>query len=104
MREPVTHELKIWPEYFLLVSSGRKRFEVRYNDRDYQEGDFLRLREFDPALHMANEPHPLGNYTGRAIRVQTGYIFGIHGEDVVDFGLRPGYVVMQLVALWREVV
>jgi Protein of unknown function (DUF551). len=47
-REPVTHNLKIWPEYFAAVRDGLKRAELRWNDREYQEGDILDLCEWDP--------------------------------------------------------
>lgn len=38
-----THIVKIDRCYFENVSSGRKRFEIRYDDRDYQVGDWLIL-------------------------------------------------------------
>lgn len=38
-----THEVKIDECYFENVVSGRKRFEIRYDDRDYQVGDWLIL-------------------------------------------------------------
>lgn len=38
-----THEVKIDECYFANVVSGRKRFEIRYDDRDYQVGDWLIL-------------------------------------------------------------
>lgn len=31
------HKLKILPEYFNLVEKNKKRFELRRNDRKYQE-------------------------------------------------------------------
>ena len=34
---------KIWQEYFELVKSGKKRFELRLADFDIKEGDFLVL-------------------------------------------------------------
>lgn len=47
-RSPVTHNLKIWPEYYAAVCAGDKRAELRWNDRDYQAGDTLDLCEWDP--------------------------------------------------------
>ena len=44
------HYLKTWPEYFQAVKSGKKTFEIRKNDRDYQTSDELVLQEFDPEL------------------------------------------------------
>jgi hypothetical protein len=52
------HELKTWPEYFNLMVSGEKTFELREDDRDFKVGDRLDLMEFDPSN---------GEYTGRHI-------------------------------------
>lgn len=41
------HEIKCRPEYFARLVSGQKRFEIRLNDRDYQVGDTLIIREHD---------------------------------------------------------
>lgn len=35
------HELKIKHEYLIEVDRGRKTFELRKNDRDYQVGDLI---------------------------------------------------------------
>ena len=52
------HSLKCWPEFFQAVKSGAKPFEIRYNDRGYQVGDWLELHEFDPETreYTAEEP------------------------------------------------
>ncbi len=75
----LVHELKTWPVYFEEVWWDRKRFEVRYDDRGFQVGDMLRLREYSPELKC---------YTGRVTERVVGYIM----RDFV--GLAPGYVVL----------
>lgn len=43
------HELKIWPMYYEAVIDGRKKFELRKDDRGgYKVGDTLKLREWSP--------------------------------------------------------
>ena len=42
------HELKCNIEYFSRIKTGQKTFEIRKNDRDYQVGDTLILREYNP--------------------------------------------------------
>jgi len=76
------HELKTWPELFILSLSGMKMFEVRQNDRDFQAGDFLLLREWDPTTET---------YTGRSMSRRVLYI--LQGGK---FGLPENMVVMQL--------
>lgn len=49
---------KIWPEYFELIKSGKKRFELRVDDFDVKDGDTLVLEEWDPGTK---------EYTGRKI-------------------------------------
>ena len=59
------HELKILPEYFLEVVNGNKTFEVRHNDRDFQIGDYVTLKEYNGETN---------EYTGRLINVKITYI------------------------------
>ena len=73
------HELKILPQYFQRVWDGTKTFELRKDDRDYQRGDILVLREWDGE-----------KYTGSALCVKVTYIL----QDAEKYGLKDGYVIM----------
>lgn len=76
------HILKTWPQYFSRVESGQKTFEVRKNDRDFQVGDYLLLKEYDPDIK---------DFLGKSITLEIGYI--LHGGS---FGIEPGYCVIGL--------
>lgn len=65
----MTHELKILPQYFEDVANGKKNFELRKNDRNYQVGDILLLREWRPANY------PSSDYTGRYVVRIIEYVF-----------------------------
>lgn len=45
---PTVHELKVWPQFFRPLVTGERTFELRLDDRGYQAGDVLVLREWDP--------------------------------------------------------
>lgn len=78
-----SHELKTWPEPFEAVRDGRKRHEFRKDDRGYEIGDELVLREWDPETQ---------EYTGeRALCVEVTYL--TRGPA---FGIPEGYVVMSI--------
>ena len=77
---PQTHELKTWPIYFARVLSGEKTFELRKNDRDFGEGDTLRLREWGRNTET---------YTGREV---VRYVSHIYTGDHLEFG----YVIMSI--------
>lgn len=49
-RAPKTHDLKEHPGPFAELAHRRRNVELRINDRDYQNGDKLVIREFDPRL------------------------------------------------------
>jgi len=82
-----THNLKTYPSEFEAILSGRKTFEMRYNDRDFAEGDFLVLEEWDPTptVYM-----PRG-YTRRRLKCYVSHL--VHGGR---FGLSQLWVVMGL--------
>ena len=72
------HELKIYPQYFEDVISGKKKFEIRKNDRKYRVGDILIVKEWDNI-----------KYSGREARAEVIYLI-----DDKFVGIQPGYVVM----------
>ncbi len=52
-------EKKIWPEFFELVLSRKKRFDVRLADFTIRKGDTFVLAEYDPRKRR---------YTGKRVR------------------------------------
>jgi len=74
------HELKCRPEYFARIETGQKTFEIRKNDRDFQVGDILILKEFDPAVGWPDH----GAY--ESIRAEVVYMTAFAQQD--------GYVVL----------
>lgn len=66
------HFLKTWREYFAAVVDGRKKCEVRWDDRDYRVGDVLILCEHDPEetdIDPWTSEVTQGRNTGRQYRV-----------------------------------
>lgn len=77
--QKIVHELKIAPKYFQKILSKEKNFEFRYNDRNYQIGDILKLKEYND-----------GKYTGRETSVKITYI-------LQNFeGLKDNYVILSI--------
>lgn len=66
-RASTIHELKIWPTWFMDVATGRKSFELREDDRGFQAGDLLKLREYVPRDSG-------GHYTGNEVLVSVTYL------------------------------
>jgi hypothetical protein len=82
----IRHVLKCEQPWFQAVWDGAKPFEVRKNDRDFQPGDTLVLREC--WLDDAGETHFTGRETSRVVTyvLRDGVRFGIP-EDVVVLGM-----------------
>ena len=76
----MVHQLKIKRPYFMDILYNRKRFEVRFNDRNYQVGDFLGLNEVDED------------------NKETGHCEIVRVLDVFDDPeyCKPGYVIMSI--------
>lgn len=63
---------KAWKEYFELILSGKKRFELRLADFEAKEGDTLILEEWDKEKE---------EYTGRKIKVVVDYILKTKNQN-----------------------
>lgn len=72
------HELKIRGEFYARIATGQKTFEIRKNDRDFQVGDVLILREWQEGDGYVDYSSPL--------RCKVTYISTFMQQD--------GYVVM----------
>ncbi|MEW9124568.1 MAG: DUF3850 domain-containing protein [Thermotaleaceae bacterium] len=81
------HELKTIQPFFDLVWAGMKKFEVRYNDRDYKVGDLLLLKEFDESLQQ---------YGKHEILVEVTFLL----NDIRY--CKEGFVIMQFKELKRS--
>lgn len=75
------HELKTVQPFFDMVASGKKRFELRKNDRDFKQGDILILKEWDNSKQL---------FLGNELVVRVNYIL----DQFV--GLSKGYVIMSI--------
>lgn len=49
------HRVKILPSFYNAVIEGRKPFEIRLNDRNYQWGDTVNLREWENGAYTGRE-------------------------------------------------
>lgn len=75
-----THELKITADNFEDVAKGRKRAELRYNDRAFAAGDMLILKEWDTII---------SSYTGRSLAAKVTHFYaGLY--------LPEGYVMLSI--------
>lgn len=72
----MTHVLKIDHQYFIPVLNGNKKFEIRLNDRNFQIGDTVILRELTEDKE---------NFSGREIKTKIIYI--------TDFEQKENYIV-----------
>lgn len=78
------HELKIRPEHFVDLSLGKKPYEIRLNDRNYEVGDILWLRvidggEYDGYEGLYRIKHILSEFEGLA----KGYV-ALALNEVID--------------------
>lgn len=75
----MTHLIKLRIEFADAILDGDKNFEVRFNDRGYQKGDYIRFKTIDSVNLSAHHEVEKRCY-------QITYVLG-------GWGLKNGYVV-----------
>ena len=84
------HELKLDRKFFKRVREGKKRAELRYNDRNYKVGDLLFLKE------VAGTDR---RHTGNRIMVK---VLDIVTHDEFPAGIQEGYVMLSFGDLTQD--
>lgn len=83
----MNHQLKIHQCYLIHILEGKKTFEVRLNDRDFQTGDTLTFLPLADDAYDVYQAHP------SIPRFVINYVLSNFG------GLQPGYVVLAITPL-----
>ncbi len=97
MAEPRTHHLKTHPAAFAAVLDGRKAWEFRRNDRDFQVGDVLELEFYDPApddfVVSRSAGHQYIENGPDLVHITAHVTYILHGGQ---FGIPVGFCVMSI--------
>lgn len=87
--KPRRHDLKVWFPYFEAIHSGRKTFELRRNDRDFQCGDELFLREWDQTAKC---------YSKSVVLAKVTHVL----TDCPEWGLQPGFAILSFTIISKS--
>ncbi len=82
------HELKIHPQYYCRVADGSKTFELRNNDRGFQPGDEVILKEWDPEASNSTGIASKGYTDNPPLHFIIGYVLVLDSSQVI-FSLLP---------------
>lgn len=82
----MNHELRIKESFANAIVDGRKKFEVRWNDRGYQTGDTVTFNVYKDGEGVRATGHPI---QGKTYRI--GYVLSGWGlkNGYVAFGIEP---------------
>jgi hypothetical protein len=84
------HQLKSKQEFFEATLAGKKAFELRLNDRDFQEGDFLALNELLEIVDVDAPGFVRTELSGRCCLVEVTHVLKQHD------GLPPNWCCMSV--------
>lgn len=85
----MNHSLKINPEYLENLISGIKKNEIRFNDRDYQNGDTLEFNINNPDKDPNFLPPSAKPLYEKHIQFKITHIHS-------GLGMKDGYIVLSL--------
>jgi hypothetical protein len=86
----MVHVLNTFEKNFERIHSGKKRFEMRPNDKNYQEGDELMIKEV-VSLSFHGAEQAVATYTGRIFHCRVDYI--LNGPR---YGVERGHCIMSI--------
>ena len=72
----MTHEIKIEHKYLYDIVVGKKKFEIRKNDRDYKVGDYVFLNEYENDLFTINFAKVKIIYITDLMQIEGYIVFG----------------------------
>jgi len=84
------HNLKIEQRYLINILQGKKSFEIRFNDRDFQVGDKIRFMPLESEVVNVCDVCP-----GQHPDFEITYIHS-------DAFLQHGYVCMSIVPFYTD--
>lgn len=86
----MVHNLKIWPQNYARIVDGTMNFQVRNNDRGFQYGDTVVLKEYDPEPVTKTNPDIAKGYVegSKHLTFTVGYVHVLDSRNVV-FSLLP---------------
>lgn len=94
------HELKILPKYFNSVVSREKTFELRKDDRGFEVGDILILKEFNPNKKYETIEGDESHFSGRKILKEINYILK---DETESMGLSKDYAILGIKPIDEDV-
>jgi len=83
-----SHELKIFPQHYSQVASGAMSFQYRQNEPNFQKGDKVILKEWDPTPINPEFSTPHGFTGSPALEFTIGYVLPVERDKVI-FSLLP---------------
>lgn len=90
-----SHKLKTDAQVFQEVWDGKKQYEIRFDDRNFQVGDTFYLFETKYSGEEMKNGRPL-IYTGRVVCQRI-----VH-KLVGGYGIWPGWCILGMSELWKD--